>query len=117
MNQELAGCARCAIQTKDRLCQTEDGKSPTFCPTKNYQAVVDAATEELKKPDILEFARQASMKPPPADLMGWFRSAAKTSTPFRMSWSARRARASFSGVIFLRLYHSFDWACRSFFIL
>jgi uncharacterized metal-binding protein len=62
MSQELAGCARCPIQTKDRLCQTEDGKSPSFCPTNNYQAVVDAAAEELKKPDILEFARQASIQ-------------------------------------------------------
>jgi len=62
MTKELAGCARCPIQTKDRLCQTDDGKSPSFCPTNNYQAVVDAATEELKKPDILEFARQASIQ-------------------------------------------------------
>jgi uncharacterized metal-binding protein len=44
------------------LCQTEDGKSPSFCPTNNYQTVVDAAAEELKKPDILEFARQASIQ-------------------------------------------------------
>ena len=62
MATDLPGCARCAIQTKDRLCQTEDGKSPSFCPTKNYQTAVDAATEELKKPDILEFARQASIQ-------------------------------------------------------
>jgi uncharacterized metal-binding protein len=62
MAKELAGCARCGIQTKDRLCQTEDGKSPSFCPTKNYEAVVDAAAQELKKPDILEFARQASIQ-------------------------------------------------------
>jgi uncharacterized metal-binding protein len=62
MTKELAGCARCPIQTKDRLCQTEDGKSPSYCPTVNYQAVVDAAAEELKKPDILEFARQASIQ-------------------------------------------------------
>ena len=62
MSQELAGCARCPIQTKDRLCQTEDGKSPSFCPTKNYQAAVNASAEELKKPEILEFARQASIQ-------------------------------------------------------
>jgi uncharacterized metal-binding protein len=62
MTKELAGCARCSIQTKDRLCQTDDGKSPSFCPTNNYQAVVDAAAEELKKPDIREFARQASIQ-------------------------------------------------------
>jgi uncharacterized metal-binding protein len=62
MSQELAGCARCPIQTKDRLCQTEEGKSPSFCPTANYQAAVDGAIEELKKPEILEFARQASIQ-------------------------------------------------------
>ncbi|MBT8368405.1 MAG: DUF1847 domain-containing protein [Deltaproteobacteria bacterium] len=62
MSQELAGCARCPIQTQDRLCQTEDGKSPPFCPTNNYQAAVDGALEELKKPEILEFARQASIQ-------------------------------------------------------
>jgi len=62
MSQELPGCARCPIQTKDRLCQTEEGKSPSFCPTSNYQAAVDGALEELKKPEILEFARQASIQ-------------------------------------------------------
>ena len=62
MSQELAGCARCPIQTKDRLCQTADGKSPSFCPTNNYQAAVDASAEELRKPEILEFARQASIQ-------------------------------------------------------
>jgi len=62
MSQELAGCARCPIQTKDRLCQTDGGKSPSFCPTDNYQAAVDGALEELKKPEILEFARQASIQ-------------------------------------------------------
>ena len=62
MSQELAGCARCPVQTRDRLCQTEDGKSPSFCPTNNYQAAVDDALEELKKPEILEFARQASIQ-------------------------------------------------------
>ena len=62
MTQELAGCARCPFITKERLCQTENGKSPSFCPTKNYQAAVDGASEELKKPKILEFARQASIQ-------------------------------------------------------
>ena len=59
---ELAGCARCPFDTKDRLCQTEGGKSPAFCPTDKYQAAVNASLEELKKPEILEFARQASIQ-------------------------------------------------------
>jgi uncharacterized metal-binding protein len=58
----LAGCARCPFDTRERLCQTEDGKSPAFCPTDKYQAAVESSLEELKKPEILEFARQASIQ-------------------------------------------------------
>jgi uncharacterized metal-binding protein len=62
MAKKTAGCARCPIQTRDRLCQKEDGKSPSFCPTKNYRTAVDNALEELKNPEVLEFARQASIQ-------------------------------------------------------
>jgi uncharacterized metal-binding protein len=62
MAKEPAGCARCPIKTQDRLCSKEDGKSPSFCPTLNYQGAVDRALEELENPDILEFARQASIQ-------------------------------------------------------
>ena len=62
MSQEIAGCARCPVITRDRLCQREDGKGPSFCATENYQEAVDNALEELKKPEILEFARQASIQ-------------------------------------------------------
>jgi uncharacterized metal-binding protein len=44
------------------LCQREDGKGPSFCATENYPEAVDNALEELKKPEILEFARQASIQ-------------------------------------------------------
>ena len=62
MNTELPGCARCHYATQDRLCMQEDGKSPTFCTTRNYEEIIDNALEEFKKPDILEFARQASIQ-------------------------------------------------------
>jgi uncharacterized metal-binding protein len=62
MEKEIAGCARCPVVTRDRLCQKEDGKAPAFCPTQNHQAAVDRALEELKKPEVLEFARQASIQ-------------------------------------------------------
>jgi uncharacterized metal-binding protein len=62
MSQEIAGCARCPVITRDRLCQKEDGKAPSFCATENYPEAVDNALEELKKPEILEFARQASIQ-------------------------------------------------------
>ena len=59
---KLAGCARCPFDTKQRLCQTEGGQSPAFCPTDNYQKAVEDSLEELRKPEILEFARQASIQ-------------------------------------------------------
>ena len=62
MSAELPGCARCHFAIQDRLCQKEDGKSPTFCPTQNCEEVIGKALDELKKPDILEFARQASIQ-------------------------------------------------------
>ena len=62
MKKEIAGCARCPVVTRERLCQKEDGKSPDFCPTKNCQEAVNRALEELKKPEILEFAQQASIQ-------------------------------------------------------
>jgi hypothetical protein len=62
MEKELPGCARCSFQTSERLCQKEDGNAPPFCPTKNYDEIIDRALEVLKDPQILEFARQASIQ-------------------------------------------------------
>ncbi|UCG08772.1 MAG: DUF1847 domain-containing protein [Desulfobacterales bacterium] len=62
MTSEVAGCARCPFDTKERLCQKEDGKSPPFCPTEKYQEVIAKALAEFNKPEILEFARQASIQ-------------------------------------------------------
>jgi uncharacterized metal-binding protein len=62
MKNELPGCARCPIEARDRLCQQEEGKSPNYCPTKNNQESISRALTELKKPDVLEFARQASIQ-------------------------------------------------------
>jgi uncharacterized metal-binding protein len=62
MTKELSGCARCALNPVDRICQVEDGKSPHFCPTQNYQEAIHAAAAELKRPEILEFAKQASVQ-------------------------------------------------------
>jgi uncharacterized metal-binding protein len=62
MSTELPGCARCHFSTQDRLCQKEDGKSPAFCPTQNYEEIIGQALNELRKPDILEFAKQASIQ-------------------------------------------------------
>jgi uncharacterized metal-binding protein len=60
--QELAGCARCPFEAPLRACQSPDGKAPPFCPTRNRPEVTGEALRELEKPDILEFARQASIQ-------------------------------------------------------
>lgn len=62
MDQELPGCARCPFEPQGRICQDEAGKAPLFCPTVNKEAVIARALEELKKPEICEFARQASVQ-------------------------------------------------------
>ena len=62
MDKEIPGCARCPFEPQGRICQDEDGKAPPFCPTVNRKAVIEKALEELKKPEILEFARQASIQ-------------------------------------------------------
>jgi uncharacterized metal-binding protein len=62
MDQELPGCARCPFEPQERMCQNEEGKAPPFCPTVNRADVVKKALEELKNPDIREFALQASIQ-------------------------------------------------------
>ncbi len=62
MDRELPGCAHCPYEQQKRFCQDEEGKAPPFCPTANGEAVVARALEELKKPEILEFALQASIQ-------------------------------------------------------
>lgn len=62
MDQKMPGCARCPYEPPKRVCQDEGGKAPPFCPTANKPGVIEKALEELKKPEILEFAKQASIQ-------------------------------------------------------
>lgn len=62
MNNELPACAKCAIKIKDRMCMQEDGKSSSACPTQNHPLAIEKAQAELQKPEILEFAKQASIQ-------------------------------------------------------
>jgi uncharacterized metal-binding protein len=60
--KELAGCARCPFEPSVRICQSEEGKAPSFCPTANESGAILKAQAELEKPQIREFARQASVQ-------------------------------------------------------
>lgn len=44
------------------MCQNEDGKAPSFCPTLNRTEIIERALAEFEKPEVLEFAKQASIQ-------------------------------------------------------
>jgi uncharacterized metal-binding protein len=46
----------------ERLCKTEDGKAPPSCPTQNRQESFEQCLKEYEKPEVLEFAKQASIQ-------------------------------------------------------
>jgi hypothetical protein len=60
MDQITAACSKCNV--KDRICENEDGRGPEFCPTINKKGVIRAAMTEYGKPEVGEFARQASIQ-------------------------------------------------------
>lgn len=62
MDQDLPGCARCPFEPSGRICQDGEGKAPPFCPTVNRAEVIKRAFGEMKRPEILEFAKQASIQ-------------------------------------------------------
>jgi len=62
MKNDPSNCAKCPFDMADRLCKKEDGKAPPFCPTQNKPELYDKCFEEYEKPDVLEFARQASIQ-------------------------------------------------------
>lgn len=59
---EAPTCARCMVDTPERACQEDPGKGPRSCPTLRNRPALDRAMAELDKPEIHEFARQASIQ-------------------------------------------------------
>lgn len=63
MTKDAANCARCPYKVSERLCRKDNGKYPDFCPTHNMSELADQSLSEyVNRPDILEFARQASVQ-------------------------------------------------------
>lgn len=58
--EKLGQCAKCKL--KNKICNNPDGKEPKFCSARLYPQPINEAKEELKKPDIHEFARIASIQ-------------------------------------------------------
>ena len=53
-------CSECKI--KNRICRDENGQGPKFCPTINMSEVIDHSRSEYGKPEIAEFAKNASIQ-------------------------------------------------------
>ncbi|MBD3304999.1 DUF1847 domain-containing protein [candidate division KSB3 bacterium] len=59
---QTARCAVCRIPSDDRVCTHETGKGDKGCPTLAKADLIDATREEYRKPEVAEFARQASIQ-------------------------------------------------------
>lgn len=55
-------CAACKIKITERICLNEGGIGSKECPTLNHESVLEEARKEYAKPDVLKFARQASIQ-------------------------------------------------------
>ena len=63
MEETYSACARCGIDPRERICISEDGKGPPFCPTLNRGEVVEEAVKVYEECEwVKEFARQASIQ-------------------------------------------------------
>jgi len=57
-----AACAACDIDIPEKICMTDEGTASKGCPTVSRRQVLAESNREYEKPDIREFARQASIQ-------------------------------------------------------
>lgn len=55
-------CASCDVELPQKVCLNEKGRPAKGCPTMTRVEVLKAANREFELPEILEFARQASIQ-------------------------------------------------------
>lgn len=60
MEEINCNCTKCAVMEK--LCCLENGKGPTWCPTKKESDALSEGLKEYDDPDVKEFARIASVQ-------------------------------------------------------
>lgn len=58
----LSDCAHCGLSRKDRICMIPGAKASKGCPTVSKTKSIKQAKKYYKKPEIGEFARQASIQ-------------------------------------------------------
>jgi uncharacterized metal-binding protein len=62
MTEKNMGCARCPFPRAERYCQNEEGRHPSFCPTRNRPEILQQALQKLEDPQTREFATQAALQ-------------------------------------------------------
>lgn len=55
-------CASCVTQLRERVCLNKNGTGSKGCPTLMHEAVLEEARQAYEAPEIMEFARQASIQ-------------------------------------------------------
>jgi uncharacterized metal-binding protein len=60
--ETTANCSGCPFQNAEKACITENGRHPADCPTRLQGEVLARALKEYERPEIREFARQASLQ-------------------------------------------------------
>ena len=60
--KSLPQCAECLLPIRERICYSPEGKGSKGCPTLSNRKLLEQARKEYQKPEILEFARQASLQ-------------------------------------------------------
>jgi len=62
MEKASPDCAQCPYRREERLCRSADGKFAPQCPTRAKGLLIEQSVTEYRKPEIGEFARQASIQ-------------------------------------------------------
>jgi uncharacterized metal-binding protein len=58
----VPSCAACDLEVNRRICYSAEGVGSKGCPTLTNEMVLEKALKEYEDPEILEFARQASIQ-------------------------------------------------------
>jgi uncharacterized metal-binding protein len=62
MKSESSHCALCPYDSARRVCRSEEGTAPAFCPTVNETEVVGRCLERYDESDVRAFALNSSLQ-------------------------------------------------------
>ena len=60
--KSMGQCARCGLETPERICMAPDGKGSKNCPTLLQKETLAEANREYKNAETYDFARKASIQ-------------------------------------------------------